>query len=93
MFKRSSSSVFFLISPPLDENKLVEFAPLMPEGLFVLLSLLLIFRTVWLVRGMVSMAEGLLGLLTEFAPRRIRTPRASRETLAMGSGPSCSVRS
>ena len=71
----------------------MEFAPLMPEGLFVLLSLLLIFTTVGLVRGMVAMAEGLLGLLTEFAPRHIRTPRASRETLAMGSGPSCSAQS
>ena len=37
----------------------------MQEGLFVLLSLLLIFRTAGLVRGMGAMAEGLLGLLTE----------------------------
>ena len=76
MFKPSSSSVFPHF-PPLDESKLVDFAPLMPEGLFVLLSLLLIFRTVGLVCDIVAMAEGLLGLLTEFAPRRIRTPRAS----------------
>ena len=62
----------------------MEFAPLMPEGLFVLLSLLLIFRTVGLVRSMVAMAEGLLGLLMEFAPHRIHTPQTLRETLAMG---------
>ena len=47
---------------------------------YVLAHLLL--WTGGLVRDNVAMAEGLLGLLTEFARRRIRTPRVSRETLA-----------
>ena len=48
----------------------------------------LLLWTVGLVRDTIAMAEGLLGLLTEFARRRIRTPRASRETLVSGSFPS-----